>query len=40
VSVVLNNYTSRHFSKPQAGRIVVKVMKYLGDEVMTVFKVA
>lgn len=31
--------TSRPFAKPQSGRIAVKVINHLGDEVMKVFKV-
>ena len=31
--------TSRPFSKPESGRIAVKVINHLGDEVMKVFKV-
>ena len=36
----LNSDTSRAFSKPTSGRIAVKVINHLGDEVMKVFKVA
>jgi adenine-specific DNA-methyltransferase len=36
----LNNDTSRPFDKPASGRIAVKVINHLGDEVMKVFKVA
>ncbi len=36
----LNSYTSRPFSKPTSGRIAVKVINHLGDEVMKVFKVS
>ena len=36
----LNSDTSRAFSKPRSGRIAVKVINHLGDEVMKVFKVA
>lgn len=32
--------TSRPFAKPKSGRIAVKVINHLGDEVMKVFKVA
>jgi len=32
--------TSRPFNKPQSGRIAVKVINHLGDEVMKVFSVA
>jgi adenine-specific DNA-methyltransferase len=35
----LNSDTSRAFSKPKSGRIAVKVINHLGDEVMKVFKV-
>jgi adenine-specific DNA-methyltransferase len=35
----LNSDTSRVFPKPQSGRIAVKVINHLGDEVMKVFKV-
>lgn len=35
----LNNDTSRAFPKPKSGRIAVKVINHLGDEVMKVFKV-
>ncbi|MBI4319599.1 MAG: modification methylase, partial [Chloroflexi bacterium] len=31
--------TSRPFDKPQSGRIAVKVINHLGDEVMKVFRV-
>lgn len=34
----LNSDTSRPFSKPLSGRIAVKVINHLGDEVMKVFK--
>lgn len=36
----LNSDTSRPFSKPRSGRIAVKVINHLGDEVMKVFRVA
>jgi len=36
----LNSDTSRPFDKPKTGRIAVKVINHLGDEVMKVFKVA
>jgi len=36
----LNSDTSRPFDKPKSGRISVKVINHLGDEVMKVFKVA
>lgn len=36
----LNSDTSRAFPKPKSGRIAVKVINHLGDEVMKVFKVA
>jgi adenine-specific DNA-methyltransferase len=35
----LNSDISRPFEKPQSGRIAVKVINHLGDEVMKVFKV-
>jgi adenine-specific DNA-methyltransferase len=35
----LNSDTSRPFPKPQGGRIAVKVINHLGDEVMKVFRV-
>ena len=35
----LNSDTSRSFPKPKSGRIAVKVINHLGDEVMKVFKV-
>ena len=35
----LNSDTSRPFRKPKSGRIAVKVINHLGDEVMKVFKV-
>jgi adenine-specific DNA-methyltransferase len=36
----LHSDTSRPFDKPSKGRIAVKVINHLGDEVMKVFKVA
>ena len=36
----LNSDTSRPFVKPKSGRIAVKVINHLGDEVMKVFKVS
>ena len=36
----LQSDTSRPFEKPQSGRIAVKVINHLGDEVMKVFRVA
>ena len=36
----LNSDTSRPFEKPKQGRIAVKVINHLGDEVMKVFKVS
>ena len=36
----LNSDVSRPFQKPKHGRIAVKVINHLGDEVMKVFKVA
>jgi adenine-specific DNA-methyltransferase len=35
----LNSDTSRAFDKPKKGRIAVKVINHLGDEVMKVFKI-
>jgi adenine-specific DNA-methyltransferase len=35
----LNSDTSRPFDKPKQGRIAVKVINHLGDEVMKVFKI-
>ncbi len=35
----LNSDTSRPFQKPKSGRIAVKVINHLGDEVMKIFKV-
>ena len=35
----LHNDTSRPFEKPEGGRIAVKVINHLGDEVMKVFRV-
>jgi len=35
----LNSDTSRPFDKPQSGKIAVKVINHLGDEVMKVFRV-
>ena len=36
----LNRDTSRPFDKPESGRIAVKVINHLGDEVMKVFRVS
>jgi adenine-specific DNA-methyltransferase len=36
----LNSDTSRPFNKPKSGRIAVKVINHLGDEVMKVFRVS
>ncbi len=36
---MLNSDTSRPFDKPRSGRIAVKVINHLGDEVMKIFKV-
>ena len=36
----LHSDTSRPFDKPASGRIAVKVINHLGDEVMKVFKIA
>ena len=35
----LNSDTSRPFAKPKSGRIAVKVIDHLGDEVMKVFRI-
>lgn len=35
----LNSKTSRPFPKPETGRIAVKVINHLGDEVMKIFKI-
>ncbi len=35
----LHSDTSRPFEKPKSGRIAVKVINHLGDEVMKVFRV-
>jgi adenine-specific DNA-methyltransferase len=35
----LHSDTSRPFDQPRKGRIAVKVINHLGDEVMKVFKV-
>jgi adenine-specific DNA-methyltransferase len=35
----LNSDTSHPFARPKSGRIAVKVINHLGDEVMKVFKV-
>ena len=35
----LNSDTSRPFPKPKSGRIAVKVINHLGDEVMKIFRV-
>jgi adenine-specific DNA-methyltransferase len=39
VWATLNSDTSRPFPKPKSGRIAVKVINHLGDEVMKVFRV-
>lgn len=39
VWATLNSDTSRPFDKPTSGRIAVKVINHLGDEVMKVFKI-
>ncbi len=36
---VFHSDTSRPFPKPASGRIAVKVINHLGDEVMKVFRV-
>ena len=38
-ALALNSDTSRPFPKPTSGRIAVKVINHLGDEVMKVFGV-
>lgn len=35
----LNSNTSHPFDQPQSGRVAVKVINHLGDEVMKVFRV-
>lgn len=35
----LDSYVSRAFAKPKSGRIAMKVINHLGDEVMKVFRV-
>ncbi|MFP5229953.1 MAG: site-specific DNA-methyltransferase, partial [Acidobacteriota bacterium] len=35
----LHSDTSRPFDKPESGRIAIKVINHLGDEVMKVFRV-
>ena len=35
----LHSDTSRPFAKPKSGRIAVRVINHLGDEVMKVFRV-
>ena len=35
----IHSDVSRPFDKPQSGRIAVKVINHLGDEVMKVFRV-
>lgn len=35
----LNSDTSRPFARPSTGRIAVKVINHLGDEVMKAFEV-
>ncbi len=39
VWATLNSGTSRPFDKPKSGRIAVKVINHLGDEVMKVFRI-
>ena len=36
----MHSDTSRPFPKPASGRIAVKVINHLGDEVMKVFRVS
>lgn len=38
-SAALNSDAPRPFDKPKSGRIAVKVINHLGDEVMKVFRV-
>ncbi|MBX5461378.1 MAG: hypothetical protein IRZ28_09850 [Steroidobacteraceae bacterium] len=38
-SASLHSDTSRPFDRPESGRIAVKVINHLGDEVMKVFRV-
>jgi adenine-specific DNA-methyltransferase len=40
VWAMLNRDTSRPFDKPMSGRVAVKVINHLGDEVMKVLRVA
>jgi len=40
LKTTLNSDTSRPFNKPKSGRIAVKAINHLGDEVMKVFKIA
>ena len=35
----LNRDISREFPRPKSGKVAVKVINHLGDEVMTVFRV-
>jgi adenine-specific DNA-methyltransferase len=35
----LNSATSRPFAKPRSGRIAVKIINHLGDEVMKVIRI-
>ena len=35
----LNSNVSRSFERPESGRIAVKVINHLGDEVMKVFRI-
>ena len=35
----LNSDISRPFDRPESGRIAVKIINHLGDEVMKVFRV-
>jgi adenine-specific DNA-methyltransferase len=35
----LHSDTSRLFDKPESGRIAVKVINHLGDEVMKVYRI-
>jgi len=38
-TTTLHSDTSRPFAKPRSGRIAVKVINHLGDEVIKVFRV-
>jgi len=38
-TIFMTFFVSRPFAKPKSGRIAVKVINHLGDEVMKVFAV-